>query len=157
MRRADNSKRPSAAPNRKDTGAARNNMRTRLPISAKASRSFPGRNSMRQSLTFTLRTNARKCDRRRGEDRAAADRKLLHFDFEYRRPPTRFHLRGGDSRFKWQSGLAWTAVAKGSDHSVNLTLARRMFPAGRYLIKLSGLRNGKQEPVADYPVQISYQ
>ena len=45
----------------------------------------------------------------------------------------------------------------GSDHSVNLTLARRMFPAGRYLIKLSGLRNGKQEPVADYPVQISYQ
>ena len=45
----------------------------------------------------------------------------------------------------------------GRDHSVNLTLARRMFPAGRYLIKLSGLRNGKQEPVAEYPVQISYQ
>jgi hypothetical protein len=43
------------------------------------------------------------------------------------------------------------------DHSVNLTLARRMFPAGRYLIKLYGLRSGKQEPVADYPVQISYQ
>jgi hypothetical protein len=45
----------------------------------------------------------------------------------------------------------------GQDNSVNLTLARRMFPAGRYLIKLYGLRNGKQEPVADYPVQISYQ
>jgi hypothetical protein len=45
----------------------------------------------------------------------------------------------------------------GRDHSVNLTLARRMFPAGRYLIKLYGLRDGKQEPVADYPVQISYQ
>ncbi len=45
----------------------------------------------------------------------------------------------------------------GRDRSVNLTLARRMFPAGRYLIKLYGLRDGKQEPVADYPVLISYQ
>jgi hypothetical protein len=45
----------------------------------------------------------------------------------------------------------------GRDHSVNLTLARRMFPAGRYLIKLYGLRSGKQESVADFPVQISYQ
>jgi len=45
----------------------------------------------------------------------------------------------------------------GRDHSVNLTLARRMFPAGRYLIKLYGLRDAKQEPVADYPVLIGYQ
>ncbi len=44
---------------------------------------------------------------------------------------------------------------KGRDYSVNLTLARRMIPAGRYLIKLYGLRNGKQEPVADYPVLIN--
>src|SRR5262245_40856743 len=29
----------------------------------------------------------------------------------------------------------------GREHSVNLTLARRMFPAGRYLIKLYGLRD----------------
>ncbi len=43
------------------------------------------------------------------------------------------------------------------DYNVNLTLARRMFPAGRYLIKLYGLRDGNQEPVADYSVQISYQ
>ncbi|MGH9768832.1 MAG: hypothetical protein ACREAB_15480 [Blastocatellia bacterium] len=48
-------------------------------------------------------------------------------------------------------------VRKGRDYSVNLTLTRRMFPAGRYLIKLYGLRDGKQEPVADYPVLISYQ
>lgn len=47
-------------------------------------------------------------------------------------------------------------LRKGRDNSVNLTLARRMFPAGRYLIKLYGLRDGKQEPVADYPVLISY-
>jgi hypothetical protein len=46
---------------------------------------------------------------------------------------------------------------KGRDYSVNLTLTRRMIPAGRYLIKLYGLRDGKQEPVADYPVLISYQ
>jgi hypothetical protein len=46
---------------------------------------------------------------------------------------------------------------KGLDHSVNLTLARRAIPAGRYLIKLYGLRDGKQEPVADYPVLIAYQ
>src|SRR5262245_15696707 len=45
----------------------------------------------------------------------------------------------------------------GLDHSVSLTLARRMFPAGRYRIKLYCLRDAKQEPVADYPVQISYQ
>jgi hypothetical protein len=45
---------------------------------------------------------------------------------------------------------------KGPDHAVNLTLARRMIPAGRYLIKLYGLRDGKQEPVADYPVLIVY-
>jgi hypothetical protein len=44
---------------------------------------------------------------------------------------------------------------KGRDYSVNLTLARRMIPAGRYLIKLYGLRDGKQEPVADYPVLIN--
>ncbi|HEV2666300.1 MAG TPA: hypothetical protein VG324_15380 [Blastocatellia bacterium] len=44
----------------------------------------------------------------------------------------------------------------GPDHVVNLTLARRMIPAGRYLIKLFGLRDGKQEPVADYPVLIVY-
>jgi hypothetical protein len=43
------------------------------------------------------------------------------------------------------------------ERSVNLTLARRMFPAGRYLIKLYGLRNDAREPVADYPVMISYQ
>jgi hypothetical protein len=47
-------------------------------------------------------------------------------------------------------------VGKGRDFSVNLTLARMMVPAGQYLIKLYGLRDGKQEPVADYPVQISY-
>lgn len=45
----------------------------------------------------------------------------------------------------------------GPDYIVNLTLARRMFPAGRYLIKLHSLRDGKQEPVADYPVLINYQ
>src|SRR5262245_19920443 len=44
----------------------------------------------------------------------------------------------------------------GPDYKVNLTLARRMFPAGRYLIKLYGERTGKQERVADYPVLISY-
>jgi hypothetical protein len=44
----------------------------------------------------------------------------------------------------------------GTDHAVNLTLARRMIPAGRYLIKLYGLRDSKQEPVADYPVLIVY-
>jgi hypothetical protein len=43
----------------------------------------------------------------------------------------------------------------GPDHAVNLTLVRRMIPAGRYLIKLYGLRDGKQEPVADYPVLIN--
>ncbi|HKQ75077.1 MAG TPA: hypothetical protein VJ810_15380 [Blastocatellia bacterium] len=54
---------------------------------------------------------------------------------------------------------AWRGVraGKGRDHSVNLTLARRMLPAGRYLIKLHGLRDGKRETVADYPLMISYQ
>jgi len=47
-------------------------------------------------------------------------------------------------------------LGMGRDYSLNLTLARRMIPAGRYLIKLYGMRDGKQEPVADYPVQISY-
>jgi hypothetical protein len=45
----------------------------------------------------------------------------------------------------------------GPEYKVNLTLARRMFPAGRYLIRLYGLRDGKQEPVADYHALISYQ
>ncbi|HEY8462323.1 MAG TPA: hypothetical protein VIM99_18185 [Blastocatellia bacterium] len=45
----------------------------------------------------------------------------------------------------------------GADYRVNLTLSRRMFPAGRYLIKLHGLRDGKQELVADYAVLVSYQ
>jgi hypothetical protein len=44
----------------------------------------------------------------------------------------------------------------GPDHAVNLTIARRTIPAGRYLIKLYGLRDGKQEPVADYPVLTVY-
>jgi hypothetical protein len=44
----------------------------------------------------------------------------------------------------------------GPEYQVNLTLARRMFPAGRYLIKLYGPRDGKQEPVAEYHVLISY-
>jgi len=48
-------------------------------------------------------------------------------------------------------------LRKGSDHRVNLTLARRMFPAGRYMIKLYGQLDGQQEAVADYPVLISYQ
>src|SRR5262245_59313423 len=43
---------------------------------------------------------------------------------------------------------------KGRNYSVNLTIARRMVPAGWYLIKLYGLRDGKQEPIADYPVLI---
>jgi hypothetical protein len=47
-------------------------------------------------------------------------------------------------------------LRKGPENKVNLTLARRMFPAGRYMIKLLGLRDGKQEPVADYSVLISY-
>src|SRR5262249_24353062 len=42
------------------------------------------------------------------------------------------------------------------DHAVNLTLTRRMIPAGRYLIKLQGMRDRKLEPVADYPVLILY-
>jgi hypothetical protein len=46
---------------------------------------------------------------------------------------------------------------KGPDHAVNLTLARQMIPAGRYLIKLYGLRDGKQQPVADYHALIVYQ
>jgi hypothetical protein len=45
---------------------------------------------------------------------------------------------------------------RGLDHAVNLTLTRRMIPAGRYLIKLYGLRDGKQQPVADYPALIVY-
>jgi hypothetical protein len=45
---------------------------------------------------------------------------------------------------------------KGPDHAVNLTLVRRMIPSGRYLLRLYGLRDGKQEPVADYPVLIVY-
>jgi len=44
----------------------------------------------------------------------------------------------------------------GPDHAVNLTIARRMIPVGRYLIKLYGLRDRKQEPVADYQVLIVY-
>jgi hypothetical protein len=54
--------------------------------------------------------------------------------------------------------LVWRGqkLRTGPDYKVNLTLARPMFPAGRYLIKLYGQRNGKQEPVADYPVLISY-
>jgi hypothetical protein len=47
-------------------------------------------------------------------------------------------------------------LRKGPDYSVNLTIARRMIPAGRYLIKLYGLRDGKQALVADYPVLINY-
>jgi len=31
-----------------------------------------------------------------------------------------------------------------------------MIPVGRYLIKLYGLRDGNQEPVADYPVSLVY-
>jgi hypothetical protein len=46
---------------------------------------------------------------------------------------------------------------KEPDNTVNLTLARRMIPSGRYLIKLYGLRDGKQEQVAEYPVLIVYQ
>ena len=42
------------------------------------------------------------------------------------------------------------------ENSVNLTLARKMFPAGRYLIKLYAPRNRNQEPVAAYPVVIGY-
>ena len=45
----------------------------------------------------------------------------------------------------------------GPDHAVNLTLARRMIPAGRYLIKLYGLRDGKQQLVAEYHALIVYQ
>ncbi len=44
----------------------------------------------------------------------------------------------------------------GSDHSVNLTLPRRMIPSGRYLIKLYGLRGANRQHVADYPVLIEY-
>jgi len=43
------------------------------------------------------------------------------------------------------------------DYSANLTLTSRMIPAGRYLIKLYGLRDEKQEPVDDRPVLINYQ
>jgi hypothetical protein len=48
-------------------------------------------------------------------------------------------------------------LRKGPEYKVFLTLSRRMFPAGRYLIKLYGLIDGKQEPVADYHALISYQ
>ncbi len=41
-------------------------------------------------------------------------------------------------------------------NSLNVTIARGLVPDGRYLIKLFGLRNGKKEPVADYPVTIRY-
>jgi len=46
---------------------------------------------------------------------------------------------------------------KGRDYSANRTLTSRMILAGRYLIKLYGLRDEKHEPVDDCPVLINYQ
>src|SRR5262249_29603014 len=51
----------------------------------------------------------------------------------------------GEGRGRWLNNRA------------NPTLTSRMIPAGRYLIKLYGLRDEKQEPVDDCPGLINYQ
>ncbi|MCI0489044.1 MAG: hypothetical protein L0229_20825 [Blastocatellia bacterium] len=52
----------------------------------------------------------------------------------------------------------WRGEAKRNSqiYSLNLTLSRRLVPAGRYLIKLYGFEDGEKELVADYSVLISY-
>ncbi len=45
--------------------------------------------------------------------------------------------------------------AKGR-RSINLTLSRSLVASGRYLIKLSGLKDGRKERVAEYPLQVRY-
>jgi DNA-directed RNA polymerase specialized sigma24 family protein len=64
-------------------------------------------------------------------------------------------IRRAKARREEQLRLAGDDEDEGSAE-VNLTIARRTIPAGRYLIKLYGLRDGKQQPVADYPVLIVY-
>ena len=52
----------------------------------------------------------------------------------------------------WRGQIARRSQA----NSLNLTIARRLLPGGRYQIKLFGHQNGKIEPIADYPVTIRY-
>jgi hypothetical protein len=52
----------------------------------------------------------------------------------------------------WQGQSA----QKGEANKLNVTLPRRSLSGGRYLIKLSGLRNDNKVLIADYAVTISY-
>jgi hypothetical protein len=49
----------------------------------------------------------------------------------------------------------WRGESKSQGNKLNMTLPRRFLSGGRYLIKLSGLRNDKKTPLANYAVMIS--
>jgi hypothetical protein len=50
----------------------------------------------------------------------------------------------------------WRGETKGHANKLNVTLPRRALSGGRYLIKLSGLRNDKKVLIANYAITISY-
>jgi len=52
----------------------------------------------------------------------------------------------------WRGHIARRSQA----NSLNLTIARHLLSDGEYQIKLFGLRDGKMEPIADYPVTLRY-
>jgi uncharacterized protein (UPF0216 family) len=54
-----------------------------------------------------------------------------------------------------KSSQVWRGESKSQGNRLNMTLPRRFLSGGRYLIKLSGLRNDKKTSVADYAVMIS--
>jgi hypothetical protein len=58
--------------------------------------------------------------------------------------------------FDQHNDKIWRGQSKSHGNKLTMTLPRRFLPGGRYLIKLSGLKNNLKVPVADYAIKVSY-
>jgi hypothetical protein len=78
----------------------------------------------------------------------------LILNFNDRQQHSRYEVEIIDQqgRHIWQGQSA----QKGQANKLNLTLPRRSFSDGTYLIKLFGLRNDEKVQIADYAITVSY-
>jgi hypothetical protein len=78
----------------------------------------------------------------------------LILNFNNRQQYSRYEVEIIDQRGSqiWQGQSA----PIGQANKLNVTLPRRSLSGGKYLIKLSGLRNDQKVPIADYAITISY-
>jgi hypothetical protein len=67
-------------------------------------------------------------------------------------PANEVEILDGRGKDVWRGQVR----GKGGSGSINLTLSRGLIANGHYTIKLYGRKDGRREPIAEYPLQVRY-